>query len=174
MVNGQWLIARGGPSTLNSDIAKPLTINQQPLTLSPLLIEQVQIENRHRVDVLLRRVLVARHEVVLVVGAVPRVDGLELLHAPLPGPVTHEVSGHLHPAAKLSVYGHRIRRPCFVGNGRRLVLPAFGAFTGGLNILDDTFAGLFGNDGFAVWMLGDDGLYPVAPRLLKPDRNGSP
>lgn len=101
-------------------------------------------------------------------------EGLTFRHAPLPGPVTHEVSGHLHPAAKLSVYGHRIRRPCFVGNGRRLVLPAFGAFTGGLNILDDTFAGLFGNDGFAVWMLGDDGLYPVAPRLLKPDRNGSP
>jgi len=97
-------------------------------------------------------------------------EGLTFRHDPLVGSVTHEIAGHLHPAAKLSVYGHSIRRPCFVGNGRRLVLPAFGAFTGGLNILDDAFAGLFGNASFAVWMLGDDGLYPVAPRLLKPDR----
>ena len=100
-------------------------------------------------------------------------EGLTFRHTPLRGPVTHEIAGHLHPAAKLSVYGHRIRRPCFVGNGRRLVLPAFGAFTGGLNILDDAFVSLFGSDGIAVWMLGDDGLYPVAPRLLKPDRKSA-
>ena len=42
-----------------------------------------------------------------------------------------------------------IRRPCFVGNGRRLVMPAFGAFTGGLNVLDDAFEPLFGNGGMA-------------------------
>ena len=56
---------------------------------------------------------------------------------PAAGGVTHEIAGHLHPAAKLSMYGTTIRRPCFVGNGRRLVMPAFGAFTGGLNVLDD-------------------------------------
>ena len=64
---------------------------------------------------------------------------------------------------------HRIRRPCFVGNGLRLVLPAFGAYTGGLNILDDAFEPLFGDDGVSVWMLGQEGLYPIAPRLLRDD-----
>ena len=75
----------------------------------------------------------------------------------------------MHPAAKLSLHGHTFRRPCFVSNGLRLVMPAFGTFTGGLNILDTAFEPLFGNEGLAVWMLGQEGLYPVAPRLLRPD-----
>lgn len=95
--------------------------------------------------------------------------GLSLRHVPRNAPVTHEIAGHLHPAAKLSVYGSTLRRPCFVGNGRRLVLPAFGAFTGGLNVLDDAFAPLFGSGGMSVWMLGQEGLYPVAPRQLRAD-----
>jgi len=98
-----------------------------------------------------------------------RLAGLSLRHQPVAGGVTHEIAGHLHPAAKLSRYGTTIRRPCFVGNGRRLVMPAFGAFTGGLNVLDDAFQPLFGNGGMGVWMLGQDGLYPVAARLLSAD-----
>lgn len=95
--------------------------------------------------------------------------GLVFRHEPSTGRVTHEIAGHLHPAARLSVYGNNLRRPCFIGNGRRLILPAFGSFTGGLNVLDATFEPLFGNDGFAVWMLGDQGLYPVATRRLEGD-----
>jgi DNA ligase-associated metallophosphoesterase len=98
-----------------------------------------------------------------------RVAGLTLRHQPAPGSVTHEIAGHMHPAARLSRYGYSIRRPCFVGNGRRIVMPAFGAFTGGLNVLDEAFEPLFGNGGIAVWMLGHEGLYPVAPRLLSQD-----
>ena len=98
-----------------------------------------------------------------------RAAGLTLRHIPASGGVTHEIAGHMHPAARLSRHGHTIRRPCFVGNGNRLVLPAFGAFTGGLNVLDDAYLPLFGNDGLNVWMLGQDGLYPVATRLLRPD-----
>jgi DNA ligase-associated metallophosphoesterase len=94
---------------------------------------------------------------------------LTLRHEPAAGNVTHEIAGHLHPAAKLSMYGTTIRRPCFVGNGRRLVLPAFGAFTGGLNVLDRAFAGLFGEDDVAVWVLGKARLYPVARRALSAD-----
>ena len=94
-------------------------------------------------------------------------DGLTLRHEPGACRATHEIAGHLHPAAKLSRHGHTIRRPCFVGNGLRLVLPAFGSFTGGLNVLDDAFAPLFGNDGMSVWMMGQGGLYPVAARLLQ-------
>jgi uncharacterized protein len=97
------------------------------------------------------------------------VEGITLRHEPTAAPVTHEIAGHLHPAAKLSLNGHRLRRRCFVGNGRRLVLPAYGAFTGGLNILDDAFTPLFSNGGKQVWMLGQEGLYPVASRLLLDD-----
>ncbi len=97
------------------------------------------------------------------------VEGIGLRHDPRPGHITHEIAGHLHPAARLSLHGYTIRRPCFVGNGRRLVLPAFGTYAGGLNILDAAFEPLFGNDGLRVWMLGQEGLYPVATRLLKED-----
>jgi DNA ligase-associated metallophosphoesterase len=97
------------------------------------------------------------------------IEGLRFVHKPAPGHVTHEIAAHLHPAARLSIHGHTIRRPCFIGNGRRLVLPAFGALTGGLNVLDEEFLPLFGHDGFAVWMLGDEGLYPVATRQLCDD-----
>lgn len=97
------------------------------------------------------------------------VEGISLRHVPSNARVTHEIAGHLHPAAKLSRHGHTIRRPCFVGNGRRLLLPSFGAFTGGLNVLDPAFEPLFGSDGMSVWMLGQDGLYPIATRLLRPD-----
>jgi DNA ligase-associated metallophosphoesterase len=97
------------------------------------------------------------------------IGGLTLRHEPACGPVTHEVAGHMHPAAKISLYGHALRRPCFVGNGRRMILPAFGAYTGGLNVLDAAFEPLFGNDGFNVCMMGHEGLYPVATRLLRED-----
>ncbi len=95
--------------------------------------------------------------------------GLRLTHAPYAGPVTHEIAGHLHPVAKLTGRGHSVRRPCFVGNGRRLVMPAFGAFTGGLNVLDDAFTPLFGSEPMRIWMLGFDGVYPIPPRQLAAD-----
>ncbi|MEM7777168.1 MAG: ligase-associated DNA damage response endonuclease PdeM [Pseudomonadota bacterium] len=95
--------------------------------------------------------------------------GFTLRHEPYPAPTTHEIAGHLHPAAKLNIHGASLRRRCFVSNGRRIVMPAFGAFTGGLNVLDVAFEPVFGCDGVSVWMLGDEGLYPVASRQLRGD-----
>lgn len=97
------------------------------------------------------------------------VEGLVLRHEPRLGPVSHEIAGHLHPAARIVMHGTSLRRPCFISNGLRVVLPAFGAFAGGLNVLDPAFDTLFSNDGFAIWMMGQDGLYPVATRLLRED-----
>lgn len=97
------------------------------------------------------------------------VSGITFRHEPAASPVTHEIAGHLHPAARVSFHGHVIRRPCFVGNGNRLVLPAFGTYAGGLNVLDDAFAPLFGNDGLSVLVMCQEGLYPIAARLLKED-----
>lgn len=102
-----------------------------------------------------------RHEI--------EVEGITLRHEPQSSGVTHEIAAHLHPAARVYLHGYSIRRPCFVGNGKRIVLPAFGSFTGGLNVLDEAFAPLFGNDGMAVWLLGQEGLYPIATRNLKED-----
>ena len=97
------------------------------------------------------------------------VEGLTLRHEPGPAHTTHEIAGHLHPAAKVTLNGLTLRKPCFASNGLRLVMPAFGTFTGGLNVLDDAFAPVFNGDGMAVWLLGQEGLYPVATRLLRAD-----
>ncbi|MFV0368393.1 MAG: ligase-associated DNA damage response endonuclease PdeM [Hyphomicrobiaceae bacterium] len=97
------------------------------------------------------------------------VEGLTFRHEPGPAHATHEISGHLHPAAKVTLDGLTLRKPCFVGNGLRLVLPAFGSYTGGLNVLDEAFAGLFADNRMAVWLLGQEGLYHIATRLLRPD-----
>ncbi len=98
------------------------------------------------------------------------VGGLTFRHDPTPSQITHEIAGHMHPAAKLCLYGYSLRRPCFIGNRRRLIIPAFGSYTGGLNVLDAAFSAMFGNDGFAVWMMGEEGLYPIATRRLKADQ----
>jgi metallophosphoesterase superfamily enzyme len=98
------------------------------------------------------------------------IGGIRLRPRPTPGWATHEIAASLHPEAHLSMYGYSLRRACFVGNGRRLVLPAFGASPGkGVNVLDEAFRPLFGTGGMAVWMLGHEGLYPVATRLLAAD-----
>lgn len=65
-----------------------------------------------------------------------------------------EVSGHYHPKATVHVRDMRISSRCFVRDHRSLVLPAFGAFTGGLNVLDPAISGLF-DGGFIVHLLGE-------------------
>jgi uncharacterized protein len=78
-----------------------------------------------------------------------------------------EICGHLHPAAKVRRYGRSIRRACFVTDGSRLVLPAFGALTGGLNVMDSAFSPLFEPRRFSAFLLGENRLYPfTAARLM--------
>jgi DNA ligase-associated metallophosphoesterase len=89
-------------------------------------------------------------------------------HEPKPGASMGEIAGHLHPAAIVAGSGKWVRRKCFAGDGHRLVLPAFGAYAGGLNVLDAAFAGLFAASTFRAFMLGDR-VYPVSPRVLRRD-----
>lgn len=98
-----------------------------------------------------------------------RLGPLTLRHEPAAGLAPGEVAGHLHPAAKVSVRGRSLRRRCFATDGARLVLPAFGAYTGGLNVRDAAFAGLFQPSAFAAWMLGDEGVYAFRLAGLRPD-----
>jgi uncharacterized protein len=95
--------------------------------------------------------------------------GLTLRHEPSQGEARLEIAGHLHPVARVAVNGHAVRRPCFIGDGSRMVMPAFGAYTGGLNVLDAAFQPLFGAAELSIWMLGEMGLYPVPTRHLTPD-----
>jgi metallophosphoesterase superfamily enzyme len=96
-------------------------------------------------------------------------SGIVLRRRPTPGWVTHEIAGLLRPVARLAMYGYTLRRACFAGSGRRLVMPAFGASAEGLNVLDDAFRPLFPGGGMAVWMLGQEAIYPVATRFLVGD-----
>ena len=70
-----------------------------------------------------------------------------LTHEPLPATPNDarygEVAGHLHPCARVVAYGRGVRRACFVTDGSRLILPAFGAYTGGLSVRDPAITRLF-------------------------------
>ena len=67
-------------------------------------------------------------------------------HEPTADACDAEIAGHLHPVARLSLRGRAISRRCFASDGRRMVMPAFGAYAGGLSIRDRAFAGLIGQD----------------------------
>jgi len=81
----------------------------------------------------------------------------------------HEVSGHWHPCARLVRHGRAVRRACFASDGVRLVMPSFGVFTGGLNVRDEAYAGLFHAATFRAYMLGSDRVHAVGPRDLYGD-----
>jgi DNA ligase-associated metallophosphoesterase len=98
-----------------------------------------------------------------------RIDALSLRHEPRPGAAEGELAGHLHPVAKVAVRGRGVRRRCFATDGARIVLPAFGAYAGGLNVRDAAFGGLFAPGALTAWMLGDAGVYAIAAWGLRPD-----
>jgi DNA ligase-associated metallophosphoesterase len=93
---------------------------------------------------------------------------LTLRHEPQPGGQPGEMAGHLHPAARVKGRGRTVRRRCFVTDGRRMVLPAFGSYAGGLNIKDKAFAGLFEVKPLAG-ALGTCRVHPIGWGSLAPD-----
>ena len=96
------------------------------------------------------------------------VEGLTLTHEPRPGAAPGEIAGHLHPAIKLVRYGRGVRRRCFLTDGERLILPAFGAYAGGLNVLDPAFAALFASAPTAA-ALGRGRVHALAMAGLSAD-----
>jgi DNA ligase-associated metallophosphoesterase len=94
-----------------------------------------------------------------------RLGPLLFRHLPKPGAPDGEIAGHLHPCARVAVRGRHLRRRCFVGDGARLVLPAFGAFTGGLDLFDRAFDGLFLNR-ITAFLLGENAVYAFPERHL--------
>jgi DNA ligase-associated metallophosphoesterase len=94
--------------------------------------------------------------------------GLTLRHEPRAGVQAGEVSGHLHPAAKVRSPRGAVRRRCFATDGERLILPAFGAYAGGLNVRDLAFAGLFARP-LLAGALGRERVHAIGWRSLAAD-----
>ena len=87
------------------------------------------------------------------------VDGLLLRHEADPAETRPELSGHFHPKLRISRRGRQVSRRCFVATERKLILPAFGALTGGLDAHHPEIVRAVGPRAEA--------LVPVADRLLR-------
>ena len=73
-----------------------------------------------------------------------------------------EIAGHLHPKARVPTRGRTMERRCFACDGERMVMPSFGAYTGGLSIRDIAFTKIFGAPAFMAHVLGDSRVHSIA------------
>jgi hypothetical protein len=88
-------------------------------------------------------------------------DGaLRFVHIADPAAKPGEISGHYHPKATLPTRAGPVTRPAFLADARRLMLPAFGAYAGGLDASDPVLARLFARGGRA-FLLGAERLFSV-------------
>ena len=87
------------------------------------------------------------------------VDGLVLRHEAEPDESACELSGHFHPKLRVRVRGRQVARRCFVATARKLVLPAFGSLTGGLDAAHPEIRRAVGRDAEA--------LVPIEDRMLR-------
>ncbi|HWK36837.1 ligase-associated DNA damage response endonuclease PdeM [Sphingomonas sp.] len=93
------------------------------------------------------------------VVAQAEVDGLLLRHEADPAEPRPELSGHFHPKLRLTLRGRQVSRRCFVATGTKLILPAFGALTGGLDAHHPEIVRAVGG--------GAEALVPLDDRLLR-------
>ena len=101
-----------------------------------------------------------------------RLDALRFVHQSRPGPAAGEICGHHHPKASVQTRAASVSRPCFVSDGRRLMLPALGAYTGGLDVRDPAIAALFPRGG-RVFLLGRDRLFSFAYPAIRMRANSA-
>lgn len=80
-------------------------------------------------------------------------DGVLFSHEPSATSLLPQVIGHFHPKLRTSFHGQKLVGKCFAVNGRMLIMPAFGSFTGGLDIEDTVFKDLAGNDPFRPYLV---------------------
>jgi hypothetical protein len=83
---------------------------------------------------------------------------LTFRHEAITAATQGEIVGHHHPKASIPARTGTVTRPCFVFDGNRLMLPAFGAYTGGLDVRDPAINRLFPRGG-RVFLLGKDRLF---------------
>ncbi len=82
-------------------------------------------------------------------------------HEPKPGASPGEIAGHLHPAATVRRRDKSVRRPCFATDGTRMLMPAFGVLSGGLDLRHKAMRGLFDHSALVAHLLGRDRIYSV-------------
>lgn len=92
-----------------------------------------------------------------------RLGPLTLRHIADPD-ATGEISGHYHPKATIRTRGRQLKRKCFLMDSKRIILPAFGAYTGGLDVFHEAFAPLFGDDAEVI-LTGERALRAPLARL---------
>lgn len=91
------------------------------------------------------------------------VDGLLLRHEAEPGELRPELSGHFHPKLRIRLRGRQVARRCFVATPSKLILPAFGALTGGLDAHHPEIVRAVGRGAEALVALEDRLLrFPIA------------
>lgn len=103
------------------------------------------------------------------VESVVTLGPLTFRHEAVPGAIG-EVSGHFHPKTAVRVRDKRVGARCFAHDTERLILPAFGAYTGGLDLLSPDLERLFG-PALEATMIGRERLFrfPKA-KLIRPHR----
>ena len=97
------------------------------------------------------------------------IGSIRFRHEPQDGAGEGEIAGHLHPMARIGGLGGTVRRRCFVSDGNRCILPAFGAYAGGLNLRDKAFGFLFREADRFAHILGRGNVYRVSHRFCLPD-----
>ncbi len=86
------------------------------------------------------------------------VDGIVLRHEADPCETRPEMSGHFHPKLRVILRGRHVARRCFVASATKLILPAFGSLTGGLDAGHPEIVRAVGLEARA--------LVPVADKML--------
>ena len=87
------------------------------------------------------------------------VAGIILRHEAQPDEQRPEISGHFHPKLRVHLRGRRVSRRCFVASQKKLILPAFGSLTGGLDAHHPEIVRIVGTHASA--------LVPIADRMLR-------
>lgn len=77
-----------------------------------------------------------------------------------------EICGHFHPKATVPTRDRAITGRCFVTDGTRAILPAFGAYAGGLDVLAPAICGLFGRANFRVLLINGERVHLFARASL--------
>jgi hypothetical protein len=94
---------------------------------------------------------------------------LTFRHEPSRQAAAGEIAGHLHPLARIARRGRAVSRRCFATDGKRMVMPALGAYAGGLNVRNVAFLNIFGALAFTAHLLGEGRLYPISAKRCLPD-----
>jgi DNA ligase-associated metallophosphoesterase len=86
-------------------------------------------------------------------------ETITLRHRPAVKLKSGEIAGHLHPGATIVQRGVAARGKCFIADERRIIMPAFGSYTGALSVRSRAYANLFDETRCHIWLLGRNSIH---------------